>query len=118
VHSPADDLGERREDRVLEFGQDQADQPGALPAQLGGALVAEHVERGRDGRAGGVGHAGLAVQHPAHRRLADPGLLRDIRKSSWHGARILQISARNFANGRDGCSGSIPFVRTVEIRIV
>ena len=31
----ADDLGEGREDRVLQLGQDQPDQPGALAAQLG-----------------------------------------------------------------------------------
>ena len=45
----ADDLGERREDRVLQLRQDEADQAGALTAQLGRAFVPEHVERGQDG---------------------------------------------------------------------
>ena len=51
--SAADRLGERREDRVLQFGQNEADEPGALAAQLGRALVAEHVEGGEHGLARG-----------------------------------------------------------------
>ena len=41
----ADHLGEGREDRVLQLGQHQPDEPGPLAAQLGRSLVAEHVER-------------------------------------------------------------------------
>ena len=44
----ADDLGEGREDRVLELGEDEADEAGALAAELGRALVAEDIERGQD----------------------------------------------------------------------
>ena len=71
----ADHLGERGEDRVAELGQDQADQPGALAAQLRRPLVAEDVQGGQHGGAGGVGDAGLAVEHPADGGLADPDLL-------------------------------------------
>ena len=56
----ADDLGEGREDRVLELRQDEPDEPGALAAQLGRPLVAEDVERGQDRLAGRFGDAGLA----------------------------------------------------------
>jgi len=74
----ADDLGQRREDRVLQFGQHQADQPGPFAAQLGRALIAEHVERRKDGLPGAGGDPGLAVEDPAHRGLADPDLLGDV----------------------------------------
>ena len=56
----ADDLGEGREDRVLELRQDEADEPGAFAAQLGRPFVAEDVERGEDRLAGRLGDAGLA----------------------------------------------------------
>ena len=71
----ADHLGQRREDRVLQFGQHQADQPGPLAAQLGRALVAENVQRGQHGFPGAVGDPGLAVEDPAHRGLAHSDLL-------------------------------------------
>ena len=77
----ADDLGERREDRVLQLGQHQPDQPGPLAAQLGGALVAQHVQRGEHGCPGVLGDPGLAVEHPADRGLADPDLLRHLCQS-------------------------------------
>ena len=70
----ADDLGERREDRVLELGQDEADEPGAFAAQLGRSLVAEDVEGGQHRLAGRLGDAGLAVEHAADGRLADADL--------------------------------------------
>ena len=41
----ADDVGERREDRVLQLGQHEPDEAGPLAAQLRRSLVAEHVER-------------------------------------------------------------------------
>ena len=44
----ADHLGEGREDGVAELGQDEAHEAAAFPAQLGGSLVAEDVERGQD----------------------------------------------------------------------
>jgi len=74
----ADDLGQRREDRVLKLGQHQPDQPGALAAQLGRALIAEHVKGGEHGFPGAVGHACLAIEHPAHSGLADADLLGDL----------------------------------------
>ena len=77
---PADHLGQRREDRVLQFGQHQADEPGAFTAQLGGPFVAEDVERGQHGLPGTGGHAGLAVEDPADRGLADPHLLGHLRE--------------------------------------
>ena len=52
---PADDLGERREDRVLELRHDQPDHARAPHAQMGRPLVADHVERRQHGGAGRVG---------------------------------------------------------------
>ena len=75
---PADDLGERREDRVLELGQHEPDEPGPFAAQLGRALVAEHVERGEHRLARRLGDAGLAVEDAADRRLADADLARHL----------------------------------------
>ena len=49
-----DDVGEGREDRVLQLGQDEPDEPGPLAAQLRRPLVAEHVERGEHRLAGGL----------------------------------------------------------------
>ncbi len=71
----ADDLGQGREDRVLQFGQHQADQPGPFAAQLGRALVTQDVQGRQDRFPGAAGNPGLAVQDPAHRGLADPDLL-------------------------------------------
>jgi hypothetical protein len=84
----ADHLGQRREDRVLQLRQHQADQPGTFTAQLRRPLVSQHVQRGKDGRARPLGHAGFTVEHPADRGLTDPGLLRHFRKPSRHAARI------------------------------
>ena len=55
--STADDVGEGREDGVLQFGEDEPDEAGPLPAQLRRTLVAEHVERRQHGLAGGLGDA-------------------------------------------------------------
>ena len=77
-----DDLGEGREDRVLELGQDEADEARALAAQLRRALVAQDVERGQDRLAGRLGDAGLLVEDAADRGLADADLAGDIRESS------------------------------------
>lgn len=57
----ADDLGERREYGVLQLRRDQADQSGGALAQPHGPLVAEDVERGKHGLAGGSGHPGLPL---------------------------------------------------------
>lgn len=81
----ADDLGERREYGVLQLRRDQADQSGGALAQPHGPLVAEDVERGKHGLAGGSGHPRLAVEHPADRRLADPRLRCDVGQSRGHG---------------------------------
>ena len=86
----AHDLGDGREDRVLELGQDEADEPGALAAQLGRPLVAEDVERREHGLARGLGDPGLAVEDAADRRLADADLACHLCESSCHGVMILQ----------------------------
>lgn len=90
----SDHLGEGREDRVLQLGQDQPDQPGALTAELRRALVAEHVQRGENGLPRGVGDAWLAVQHAADRGLADSYFLGNLSKSSRHKRKISAKNAR------------------------
>ncbi len=89
-----DDLGERREDRVLELGHDQPDHARATNAEVRRPLVADHVERSQHRSSRRVGDAGLAVQDTADRRLADPGLLRDVCKLPSHPAILRQISAK------------------------
>ena len=86
-------LGQRREDRVLQLGQHQADQPAAFAAQLGGTLVAQHVQGREHGRAGRLGHAAAAVEHPADGRLADAGLLRHLGETFGHGGILRQDPA-------------------------
>ena len=88
-----DDLGERREDRVLQLGDDQADHPRPAHPKMRGPLVADHVERSQHGGTGRVGNAGLAVQDATDRRLADPGLLRDVCKPPRHAATLRQRTA-------------------------
>ena len=85
---PADDLRERREDRVLELGQHEPDHARPPHPQMRGPLVADHVESREDGGAGGVGDPRLAVEHAAHRRLADAGLLGYVCKISRHAAKL------------------------------
>ena len=80
----ADDVGEGREDRVLQLGQHEPDQPGPLAAQLRRSLVAEHVEGGQHRLAGRLGDAGALVEHPADRRLADPDVAGDLGKPATH----------------------------------
>ena len=88
-----DNLGERREDRVLELRHDEPDHARLPPPQMRRPLVADHVERGQHRRARRVRDAGLAVQHAADRRLADAGLLRDVCKLAGHAATLRQNPA-------------------------
>ena len=92
----ADHLGQRGENGVLQFGQHEADEPGALAPQLARALVPEHVKRGEHRVPGAVGDARLAVEHPAHGGLAGPDLLRHVGhaagRSSRHAAKIRHLS--------------------------
>ena len=92
--APDDDLGEGREDRVLELRQDEADEAGALAAELRRPLVAEDVERGQDRLARRLGDAGLPVQDAADRRLADADLAGDIRQSFRHDAILRDIDCK------------------------
>ena len=106
----ADDLAERREDRVLQLGQEEADEAGALAAQLGRALVAEHVQRRQHGLAGGLGDPRLLVQHAADGRFADPDLAWQPRRvvSTWrkYYARLAQEFAKLSRNDLPCCAGS------------
>lgn len=80
-----DDLGEGREDRVLQLRGDQPDQPGAALPQPHRALVAQHIEGGEHGLAGGGGDTGLPVENPADGGLADTRLCCDIGEPGGHG---------------------------------
>ena len=80
----ADDVGERREDRVLQLGQDEADEPRPLAAQLGRAFVAQHVEGSEHGLAGGVGDAGALVEHAADGRFADADVAGNLGETATH----------------------------------
>ena len=73
-----DDLGEGREDRVVQLRGDQADQArAALPQPYRAAR--SRGRRARRARAGGCrGDARLAVEHPADGGLADPRLGGDV----------------------------------------
>lgn len=81
----ADDLGQGREYRVLQLRGYQPDEPFAALAQTYGPFVAEHVERGQYGLAGGGGDARLPVQDPADGRFAHPRLRCDVGKPCGHG---------------------------------
>ncbi len=85
-------LGESGKDRVLELGQDEPDEAGSLAAELRRSLVAEDVECREDRLAGRFGHPGLAVEHAAHRRLADANLARNLGQPSCHCRIICKIS--------------------------
>ncbi len=73
-----DGLGERREDRVVQLGGDQPDEPVAALAKPLRALVPHEVERRQDELARTGRHAGLAVQHAADRGLAHARLGCDV----------------------------------------
>ena len=88
----ADDIGKRREDRVLEFRQDEPDQPGAFAPKLRRSLVAQDVEGRQDPLAGSLRDTGLLVEDAAHRRLGDANLLRHIRESSCHADILRNIT--------------------------
>ena len=82
----------RREDRVLELGQHEADEARPLAAELRRPLVAQDVERGEDRLTRGVRDAGLAVEHAAHRRLADADLARHLGEPSCHAVMLRKFA--------------------------
>lgn len=84
----ADDLGKRREYRVLQLRRDQADQAFAALPQAYGAFVAEDVQCGQYGLAGGGGDARLPVQDAADGRFAHPRLGCDVGKPCGHRAGL------------------------------
>ena len=94
----ADDVGDRREDRVLQFGQDEPDEAGPLAAQLRRALVAEHVERREHRLAGRLGDPGTLVEHPADRRLADADVSSYLGKPPDAPPQLYDISPQVLAN--------------------
>jgi hypothetical protein len=102
-----DHLGEGGKDRILQFGQDQTDEASALAPQLGRTLVPEDVQGGEHRRAGRLGNATAAVEHPAHRGLADPGLLCHLGEALRHAAILGQV----FANVEHGAAGSAQLSR-------
>lgn len=74
----ADDLGQRREYRVLQLRGDQADQALAALPQTHRALVTQDVEGGEHGLAGGGGDPRLPVEDAADGRFAHPRLGSDV----------------------------------------
>ncbi|MPN41101.1 hypothetical protein SDC9_188642 [bioreactor metagenome] len=56
-------LREGGEDRVVQLGDDNADQARGLVSENGRTLVAEHVQGGQHRVADFLSHAGLAVEH-------------------------------------------------------
>ena len=88
----AHDLGQRREDRVLELRQHEADEARALAPELGRPLVAHDVERGEHRLTRGVGDPGLAVEHAAHRGLAHADLARHLGESSCHAVMLRKFA--------------------------
>ena len=104
----ADDLGERREDRVLQLRGDQPDQARAALPQPHRALVAEHVERGEDGLAGGRGDARLAVEDAADRRFADPRLGCDVGKPCGHRTGLYRAHVTTAHQAQEFSRNSLP----------
>ena len=88
-----DDLGERREDRVLKLRHDEPDHARAPDPQVRRPFVADDVERGEHGRARRVRDPGLAVEDAADGRLAHTGLLRDVGEPPRHRATVRQTRA-------------------------
>ena len=95
----ADDVGDGREDRVLQLGQHQADEAGPLAAQLRRSLVAEHVERREHRLAGRLGDTGALVEHPADRRLADPDVASDLGKPPAHDRKTTTLACKYLQSG-------------------
>ena len=98
-----DDLAEGGEDRVLQLGQEEPDEPRPFAAQFARPLVAEHVERGEHRGARARPHPRFVVEHPAHGGFADPDLARHIGETSRHGASLRKL--RNILQCT-GCPGS------------
>ena len=91
----ADDVGDGREDRVLQLGQDEPDEAGPFAAQLSRSLVAEHVERREHRLAGRLGDAGALVEHAADRRLAHTDVSSNLRKPPAHARKPRTILCKN-----------------------
>ena len=70
------------------------DQALAALAQPDRALVAQYVERGEDGLAGGRGDARLPVQDAADSRFADPRLGCDVGKPCGHRTGLYRSASR------------------------
>ena len=103
----AHDLGERREDRVLELRQHEADEARALAPELGRPLVAHDVERGEHRLTRGVRDAGLAVEHAAHRGLAHADLARHLGESSCHAVMLRKFATAVCRLAQAGSRGMI-----------
>ena len=85
-----DHLGHVREDRVVELGHQQADEPGRAPPAPGGTLVPQLVERRQHGGAHRLRDGGAPAHHPAHGGCADTCPGRDVTQSHDH---VLKPSA-------------------------
>jgi hypothetical protein len=79
-------LGDQREDRVVELGDHQADDPPAPGTQLDGALVTEQVHGQEDRFAGARRHPGTLVEDATHRRAAHAGTLGQLGEGHRHAA--------------------------------
>jgi hypothetical protein len=88
-----DDLGERREDRVGQVGDDQPDEPGARLPEAYGTLVTGGVEHLDDGLPGRRRDSRLAVEDPADRGLTHSGLGGDVRQARAHALESI-VAAR------------------------
>src|SRR5690606_9348233 len=95
-------------DGVHELWQHEADQPAAAAAQLGGPLVAQHVQGGEHRVPRALGHPRLAVEHATDRRLAHAHLLRHIRKPSRHGSILATNNASRLRDLHSHANGLRP----------
>ena len=77
-------LGEGREDRVLQFWEHEAHQPGPLATELARSLVPQDVECRQHCLFGALGNPGSVVEYPRHRCLAHTDLAGYVGKSSCH----------------------------------
>ena len=103
---PADDVGDGREDRVLQLGQDETDEARPFAAQLRRSLVAEHVERREHRLAGRFGDTGTLVEDPADRRLADADVTSNLGKPPTHARKLYDITLQVLASHRPFCTAS------------